>query len=309
MAQNQPGETLQGQPGQFNQMVQIPPGFGKQGFESQQSSMMGKQGFENPQFNYQQMGGNMLFNPSSNFPQNLASEQQGVTSSRFGMQNQPQFPSAIGRGQGLQANPAGDFIPPGLGLGGQGMQGGPGMVNYPNFPPQMFQQGGDPSLKGRGLPMENKPQGYQQDFQSKNLLEREEEHQEQGQSILPPDLHFDDEYHLEEKNYMEEPTAPSILKRVKENRPANLYTAVLSGRMREDSATNSPSLQNLQNKYFSASTPRSAFEQIETPLSQVDVMPEDPSNPPLSEDMIENFKLEDHLGELAEFAKTYNGSR
>jgi len=308
MAQSTQSEQLQNQSGQFNPMSQMPPGFSKQGFENPQF---------NPQ-NFQSISGNMLFNTPSNFPQNISSEQPGVTSSRFPMQNQPQeykFPPTMGRGQGQmqQASATGDFIPPGLGLSGQGM------MNYPNFPPQMFQgqQGGEPSLKSRGVLVENKPQTYQQDLPHKNILEPEEEQEEQGQNILPPDLKFEDEYQQEEKNYLEEPTyqtegtAPSILKRGRENRPANLYTAVLSGRMREDSASNSPSLQNLQNKYFSASTPRSAYEQsVDTPLSQSnEFLQEDPSNPPLSEDMIENFKLEDHLGGLVEFAKTYNGSR
>lgn len=30
---------------------------------------------------------------------------------------------------------------------------------------------------------------------------------------------------------------------------------------------------------------------------------------PITDDMIENFKLEEHIGNLVEFAKTYNGSR
>ena len=313
--------TTQSEPqtqGAFNSLSQMPAGFGKQGFESQQTGI-NKQGFDNTQFNpHNIQSNNMLFN-TSNFPQNITSE-QGITSSRFNMQNQAQdykLTSTMGRAQGqMQQGAPADFIPPGLGLGGQGMQGSHGMMNYPNFPPQMFQQSSDPSSKNRGLQSENKSQIYQQEFPSKNVLEHEE-HAEQVHNILPADLQFDDEFNPEEKSFPEElkfqpeTGAPSILKRGRENRPANLYTAVLSGRMREDSASNSPSLQNLQNKYFSASTPRSAYEQtVDTPLSQNnDFMPDDSSNPPLSDDMIENFKLEDHLGELVDFAKTYNGSR
>ena len=54
-----------------------------------------------------------------------------------------------------------------------------------------------------------------------------------------------------------------------------------------------------------ASTPR---EQEKEKLSFFAVSGEDTPNT-MSEEVMENFKLEDHLGNLVEYAKTYNGSR
>jgi len=103
------------------------------------------------------------------------------------------------------------------------------------------------------------------------------------------------------------------------SKKSSLYAAALK---RENSA-NSPTVlgNRVAGKVFSGvSTPQSQNSgngtpsYSFTPRNNVENIPmhgdETPSNGgQWSEDMIENFKLEDHIGNLVEFAKTYNGSR
>jgi len=92
----------------------------------------------------------------------------------------------------------------------------------------------------------------------------------------------------------------------------NLYTAVLSGKFKAESTINSPALNKIHNQYFSEISSGMNTPDANTPLySSIRpsfAEPEDVSTP-LTEDMIENFALEDYQGRLVEFAKTYNGSR
>ena len=102
----------------------------------------------------------------------------------------------------------------------------------------------------------------------------------------------------------------------------NLYTAVLNKAKRETSLSNSPSVGKIQNQYFSnVSTPKSSTDprpvSTMSPLSKfgrnesnADLYPEENSATiPFTDDMVENFKLEDHKGNVVNFAKTYHGSR
>ena len=103
---------------------------------------------------------------------------------------------------------------------------------------------------------------------------------------------------------------------------ASLRTEVLMNNVRRDSsASNSPSLNKIQRDYFSGvSTPRSDTDPHpiggNAPMSRFpnfdtnnDGPEENSATLPLTEDMIENFKLEDYKGRLVEFAKSYHGSR
>lgn len=236
------------------------------------------------------------FNFASGFPRGQGQQQHQA-------QYQPQQQKMMQQQQ--QQSGHEEMMPPGLGLMGQGTRG---QMNFMNFPQQMFQgqQAGDMGMKSGGMQFQN---------------QRFEE--QQPQNKLPSDMGFQREYGQEEVTYQNPDTyqpdmskAPSsLMERGRGNRPASLYTAVLSGRKREDSASNSPSLHNMQNRYFSAaSTPTSEYDQAaNTPLGQTnnDFLEggEEESNAPVSEEMIQNFRLDDHLGGLVEFAKTYNGSR
>jgi len=95
---------------------------------------------------------------------------------------------------------------------------------------------------------------------------------------------------------------------------SSLYAAVLSNRKNDGSIPNSPcpSVTKLKREYFGCSTPGSERGDPSTPLIGGGNEPfevEETGNVLMTEDMIENFKLDDHLGHLVEFAKTYNGSR
>jgi len=243
-------------------------------------------------------GGRTMFqNLPTNFPQNMTPEQ----GAQFNMQSQlqefnkprPGPPQGQQQAQGGQ----GEFMPPGLfGFGAQGSQGG---MNFG----ARGQQGA--SFENR-QPQGQGYQGYDERHEDQNIL-TSEQFNEGIESNLPDEAGYPNEMYQQEMGFLGE-KEPTITRK----RPSNLYTAVLSGKKREDSTPNSPSLSILQKNYFSAaSTPRSAYDQggLDTPLSQSGNEFAEESNPPLSEDMIENFRLEDHLGELVEFAKTYNGSR
>lgn len=245
---------------------------------------------------------NMYFN-APGFHQNQSLEQQ----SQFQDFN---FASGFPRGQGqqqhqpqyqpqqqklMQQAPAHEeMMPPGLGLMGQGARNQMNFMNYPQQ--QMFQgqQSGEMGMKG----------GMQ--FQNQRFEEQQGPQREYGQEEMT---------YQNPDTYQPDKAPASLMERGRGNRPASLYTAVLSGRKREDSASNSPSLHNMQNRYFSAvSTPTSEYDQASnTPLGQPtnELLEgaEEESNVPLSEEMIQNFRLEDHIGSLVEFAKTYNGSR
>ncbi len=230
-------------------------------------------------------------NLPSNFPQNMTPEQ----GAQFNMQSSQLQQQRGMQQQGQPQGGQGEFMPPGLFGFQQGSQGGMnfgGPKNQPQF--------------------ENRQQqGYQgfdeQHHDDQNILTAEQ-FNEGLEANLPDEAGYPSEMYQQEMGFLNEKgDAPAVSRK----RPSNLYTAVLSGKKREDSTPNSPSLSILQNKYFSAaSTPRSAYEQdrLDTPLSQNNEFA-DEANPPLSEDMIENFRLEEHIGELVEFAKTYNGSR
>lgn len=104
--------------------------------------------------------------------------------------------------------------------------------------------------------------------------------------------------------------------RAKSKGQLNLYTAVLSGKFKEGSIINSPALNKIHNHYFSEiSNPGSGINTPEanTPMYQSpktnNFNTDEVSTPQWTEDMMENFKLEDYVGRLVEFAKTYNGSR
>lgn len=195
-------------------------------------------------------------------------------------QQQPQGPSQS------------EMMPPGLGIN----QGGRNQANYPYFPQQMFsnQQGGD---------QKNIPFRFDEQMESRP-----------GQQS---DMNFDKGgYNVQEEMQYQNPDTyqPDKALERRGTRPPNLYTAVLSGRKMEDSATNSPSVHNMQSRFFSAApTPTSEFDQAPILNSPNDFLTggseEETANPPLSEEMVESFRLDDHLGEVVEFAKTYNGSR
>ena len=92
----------------------------------------------------------------------------------------------------------------------------------------------------------------------------------------------------------------------------NLYTAVLSGKFKAESTINSPALNKIHNQYFSEISSGFNTPDANTPLhssmTPSFAEPEDVSTP-LTEDMIENFTIEDYQGRIVEFAKSYNGSR
>jgi len=103
---------------------------------------------------------------------------------------------------------------------------------------------------------------------------------------------------------------------------ANLYTEVLINKARRDSSlSNSPSVSKIQKEYFSGvSTPRSEYDS--NPVSSNTFFPRFPgsyneiggeennsASLPLTDDMVESFKIEDYRGKLVEFAKSYHGSR
>ena len=102
---------------------------------------------------------------------------------------------------------------------------------------------------------------------------------------------------------------------------ASLRTGGLMNNVRRDSSmSNSPSLNKIQRDFFSGvSTPRSDTDPNPiggpAPLSRFpnfdshNDQEENSATLPLTEDMIENFKLEDYKGRLVEFAKSYHGSR
>jgi hypothetical protein len=169
-----------------------------------------------------------------------------------------------------------------------------GQLNYnPLFPNQ-------PVLKsGRSLYVETKAQA-QQDPQS---FIKEEDETVDTPEKLPTKSAKDDSSLLR----------PDRSKSSKAQQ--NLYTAVLSGKFKENSILNSPALNKIHNHYFSEiSNPASGINTPEanTPLyssMKVDLESEESTNVQWTEDMVENFKLEDYEGELVEFAKTYNGSR
>jgi len=97
----------------------------------------------------------------------------------------------------------------------------------------------------------------------------------------------------------------------------SLYVAAL--KKDSGSGANSPGvISRIAGKYFSGvSTPQSNLSQDEGYLGltprESEKEPagfdETPTNIVITDDMIENFKLEDHIGNLCEFAKTYQGSR
>ena len=267
----------------------------------------------------------MFFGNAPGFPQNTHSEQQGPQ--QFGgqfsfnpsfvrgqsqgqQQQQQQQPQPQPQPQGFSSN---DMMPPGLGLTGQGPQN---VMNFSQYPQQMFhnQQNSDLSQKSRqpqGYPGFQNPSGSMEghpDVQENQYQDEQHHYQEEAGQQEDMGYPVDNTY----ENYKQNKDGPSVMDRGR-NRPSSLYTSVLSGRKRENSLSNSPSLHNMQNRYFSAaSTPRSDYEHVNTPLSQNNndfFGNDEPANPPLSEDMIENFRLEDHVGELVEFAKSYNGSR
>lgn len=263
--------------GDFNKQSQQPPSksemFLPQGFQQ------GQQSHEQPSSSSQQsqyQGFNFI--PDFSRGQGQGSQQP---QNQYQGQQQPQGPSQS------------EMMPPGLGIG----QGNRNQINYPYFPQQMFnQQGGEISQK-------NVPFRFD-----------EQTEQRPGQQS---DMNFDKGgYNLGEETQYQNPDTYQPDKNLERrgNRPPNLYTAVLSGRKMDDSATNSPSVLTMQNRFFSAApTPTSEFDQAPILNSPNDFLTgseeEGPANPPLSEEMVESFRLEDHLGELVEFAKTYNGSR
>ncbi len=157
-----------------------------------------------------------------------------------------------------------------------------------------------PPARNRGLHVDTKFHNYVHHV----IEEANEEYQPSGPNT-PNVVTSNDGEH----NYMERQKSKGL-------NHNNLYAAVLSGRKNDGSMPNSPcpSVTKLKNQYFSGfSTPGSERAQTPTtpnlnPLSE-HLEAEDSGNVPMTEDMIENFKLEDHLGHLVEFAKTYNGSR
>ena len=265
--------------GDFNKQPQQPTSKGDmflpQGFQQGQSHEQPSSSAQQNQY----QGFNFI--PDFSRAQGQGSQQ---SQNQYQSQQQSQGPSQS------------EMMPPGLGIG----QGARNQMNYPYFPQQMFnQQGGD-------LPQKNIP------FQSLRFDEQIESRP--GQQS---DINFDKGgYGLQEEIQYQNPDTyqPDKTLERRGNRPPNLYTAVLSGRKMDDSATNSPSVHNMQSRFFSAApTPTSEFDQAPILNSPNDFLTggseEETTNPPLSEEMVESFRLEDHLGELVEFAKTYNGSR
>ena len=151
-----------------------------------------------------------------------------------------------------------------------------------------------PPAKNRGLYVETRPQGYINDV----IAEALEEHQASAGNT-PCEI----------------PHENMPFEKTKSKGNKNLYLTVLTGRKNDNSLTNSPcpSASKIHNRYFSA---------VSTPVSEHDPNPLTPLidtnneyygsedyNMPAGDEQAEEFRLEDHLGNLVEFAKTYNGSR
>ena len=198
----------------------------------------------------------------------------------------------------------GNFIPPGLGA----------LINGDsNFQPQTFypnQQSGENYVDHRDTYEMNQPHIYNKQMQHENYEEGNYSIPDRPQTpeTMPPQM---------------EGEIQSLNRGRLKGHVTSLYTAVLNKGKRENSLSNSPSINRIQNQYFSnVSTPKSANDpnpvSSMSPLSKFvraeshnDVYGGDDNNAnvPFTEDMVDNFKLEDHKGNVVGFAKTYHGSR
>ena len=192
-----------------------------------------------------------------------------------------------------------DMMPPGLNFGFM-----PQAQQQPNQPFGMNMFPNQPAMKnGRSLYIETKAQPPQEI--PTYIKEEEEPLDTPVEAPIKPKIMNPDE-------------SPALrIDRAKSKGQHNtLYTAVLSGKFKEGSIINSPALNKIHNHYFSEiSNPGSGINTPEanTPVYQspkaTNFNTDEVSTPQWTEDMMENFKLEDYVGRLVEFAKTYNGSR
>lgn len=252
----------------------------------------------------------MYFN-TSQYDQNFQmqqNQQPGNFNKMQGPSQEMNYPQNFQVNQ--QVNMAGFAKPPGLGTPTLPNN----MINQGFLPPPMFSNSNnglnDSPNKKKSLQVDTKSGvgNFQNDTlpMSGGLSIKLDLHEA---AMTPDKLQADDDNSALERG------------RVKTLNPHNLYTAVLSGKQRENSLSKSPSLSKIQKKYFSGfSTPRSdntfTPPQSNTPRrrhtptgSSADIGGDDNGDQPWTEDMIENFKLDNYIDNLVEFAKTYNGSR
>ena len=268
---------------------------------------------QNPMERPNTMGNPHLMERNERDPTNMYFNQQGFGQNFQGEQNMhnkmPYGQQEINFPPGFNPNMLQNMIkPPGL------------MTNNQN--PQMNQQPfmNQPGYQGPNAGFEISPQKKQLQIETKGLKA----------TNFPGGTVIGFENLIPQLDFHDTPITPDRLNeeirsanegergRIKN---ANLYAAVLSGQKRESSNSKSPSLTKIQNKYFSGfSTPRSdntfTPPQSNTPLrrltptgSHAELPGDDNNDQQWTDDMIENFKLENHVDNLVEFAKTYNGSR
>ena len=240
--------------------------------------------------------GGAAFNPNTFFNAPLFSQtfhfdQPGAN--QFNMGGQQYQQQDFSNYQNTQQHQQNDnVLPPGLSSLSVEKDNDYSNQNYNNYsaPPSRLQ--GNPLGRNRGLHVDTRLQSYVNHV----IVEDNQEYVASGQNT---------------------PCVPegegSGLDRQKSKGPS-LYAAVLSNRKNDGSIPNSPcpSVTKIKKEYFGCSTPGSERGDPATPLIGGGNEPfevEETGNVPMTEDMIENFKLEDHLGHLVEFAKTYNGSR
>lgn len=256
------------------------------------------------------MGNNQMFWNAQQLNQNFQMEQNqqgGQFNKMQGPNQEMNFPQGFQMNQ--QGNLGGFVKPPGLVAQQQGLPNAFGGF----LPPPMFSNSGNTQNespnKKKNLQVDTKmPGGFPQGGVPLS-----------GGLQIPLDLN---ELPMTPDRLQGDDENPGLERgRIKNMIAPNLYTAVLSGKQRENSLSKSPSLSKIQNKYFSGfSTPRSdntfTPPQANTPRrrltptgSSAELGVDADGDQPWTEDMIENFKLENYIDNLVEFAKTYNGSR
>ena len=210
-------------------------------------------------------------------------------------------------------------FPPGFNLAGQ-----PGMIKPPGL---IMNASGQPSMMPQPFPSQSGfPNANSDSPQKRASLQVDTKlgSKYPANTIHPiedmPSGKFNFEAPMTPER-QEEPKSATMEDRGRvKNLSATLYAAVLSGQRKDSDHSKSPSLSKIQHKYFSGfSTPRSdntfTPPQANTPLrrltptgSHAEIGGDD-GDQQWTEDMIENFKLENYIDNLVEFAKTYNGSR
>lgn len=307
---NLPGQQQQQQQQQFK-----PQGnFG--GFNAPGSHLQGNMGQQQHQQQHNMQGNqqhNMYFNGPPQFQQH---QQQNYPPQQM-EQNVGQF-NKMPQNQQQQQH---EFnFPPGFNLGGQ-----PGMIKPPGL---IMNASGQPSMMPQPFPSQSGfPNANSDSPQKRAALQVDTKlgSKYPANTIQPIEDMPSGKFNFPETpmtpERQEEPKSATMEDRGRvKNLSATLYAAVLSGQRKDSDHSKSPSLSKIQHKYFSGfSTPRSdntfTPPQANTPLrrltptgSHAEIGGDD-GDQQWTEDMIENFKLENYIDNLVEFAKTYNGSR